>query len=315
MTAQKSRPGEKATNPNENSFESTSETAGTTVFQPMPDLTPDQYDALRADIAEHGVIVPIVIDQAGRILDGYNRAAIAAELGIDCPTETHVVQDDDDAADIAVTLNCARRHLNRDQVRHVIEHEINRRPNDSDRAIARRVGCSPSTVGSARNPKVSNLDTWEPPADVDRELRARVLGVYDEMNLPPQLPTTDADAERAEAILLQDADQTLAFSLALAAGADPLQIAVAVIGRMALWKSTGVDRGRIRRLFEPWLDLALSPTVQAEHTADETVTRLLPDAAELPEFVDVCLDSIASIPSSLEAGERDMLHRMIGGTR
>lgn len=119
-------------------------------FQPMPDLTPEQYDALRDDIEAHGVLVPVTVDQHGRVLDGHNRMAIAAELGIDCPTTTKVVADDDEAADLAVTLNCARRHLTREQQREVIRAELTRRWGDSDRAVARRVGCSPTTVGTVR---------------------------------------------------------------------------------------------------------------------------------------------------------------------
>lgn len=120
------------------------------VIQPMPELAPEQLDALRNDIAANGVLQPVVIDQHGRILDGNHRAAIAQELGLDYPTVIVTVQDDADAWDNAVTLNCARRHMTREQVRDVIGGEIRRRPDDSDRAIARRVGCSPSTVGSVR---------------------------------------------------------------------------------------------------------------------------------------------------------------------
>lgn len=130
-------------------------------FQPMPELSPDQYAALKNDIGTSGVLVPITVDQHGRILDGHNRRAIAAELGVECPERVHQVRDDDDAGDMAVTLNCARRHLTREQVRQVIAGEIERRPDDADRAIARRVGCSPSTVGSVRR-EVSNLDSTPP---------------------------------------------------------------------------------------------------------------------------------------------------------
>jgi ParB-like chromosome segregation protein Spo0J len=142
-----------------------------TMFQPMPDLSTDQYAALKANIEANGILVPIIVDQHGRILDGHNRSRIAAELGIELPRETNHVTDDDEAEDLAVALNCARRHLTRDQTREVIAREIQRRPDDSDRAIARRVGCSPSTVGTVRRGGVSNLDT--PFSDTDREaLRA-----------------------------------------------------------------------------------------------------------------------------------------------
>jgi hypothetical protein len=145
---------------------------GMSVFQPMPELSAEQHDALKADIVLRGIVVPIVVDQHGRILDGHNRVRISEDLGIECPREIHHVADDDEAADLAVTLNCARRHLSREQTRQVIAGEIARRPDDSDRAIARRVGCDHKTVGSVRGEvpqsTVSKLDTDA--ADDAREL-------------------------------------------------------------------------------------------------------------------------------------------------
>jgi ParB-like chromosome segregation protein Spo0J len=120
------------------------------IIQPMPELTSEELDSLRTDIAANGVLVPVVKDQHGRIIDGNHRATIATELGIDYPVTVIQVADDLDAWDKAVSLNCARRHLNREQRRDLVRAEIRRRPEDSDRAIARRVGCSPSTVGSVR---------------------------------------------------------------------------------------------------------------------------------------------------------------------
>lgn len=143
--------------------------AGHDVVQPMPALSPEQRDALHADISVNGVLVPITVDQHGRIIDGNNRAAIAAELGVECPRVEVEVVDDDAAVDLALTLNCARRHLSREQVREIIGNELERRPDDSDRAIARRVGCSPSTVGAVRKSAgVSKLD--RPPATREEAL-------------------------------------------------------------------------------------------------------------------------------------------------
>jgi hypothetical protein len=123
-------------------------------FQVMPALSAEEYEALRADIAERGVLVPVVVDQHGRVLDGHHRQAIAAELGIDCPVETRVVADDEAAYEVAFTLNLARRHLTREQKRILVAAEIERRPDDSDRAIGRRLGCDHKTVGSVRRGEV-----------------------------------------------------------------------------------------------------------------------------------------------------------------
>ncbi len=119
-------------------------------FQPMPDLAPEERQALADDIAARGIVVPVVVDQHSRVIDGHNRQAIATELGIECPTEVRQVADDDEAAELALTLNLARRHLTRAQVREIIVTELHRKPGDSNRAIARRVGCDHKTVATVR---------------------------------------------------------------------------------------------------------------------------------------------------------------------
>jgi ParB-like chromosome segregation protein Spo0J len=135
-------------------------------LQVMPDLNEEEYAALRYDIERHGVMVPIVVDQHGRILDGHHRDQIATELGIEAPREVRHVADDGEAYELALTLNMARRHLNREQKRALIRSEIERIPDASDREIAWRTASSPSTVGAVRR-RVSNLDT--PLSDEDRE--------------------------------------------------------------------------------------------------------------------------------------------------
>jgi hypothetical protein len=124
----------------------------------MPALGAEALAGLEVDIAERGIIVPVVVDQHGRVLDGHHRRAIAERLGVDCPTEVREVADDEDARQTALALNLARRHLSREERRELIAAECAARPGDSDRAISRRLSCSPSTVGAVRRP-VSNLDT------------------------------------------------------------------------------------------------------------------------------------------------------------
>ena len=49
-------------------------------YQPvlqLPPLTPDEEAGLRASIALHGVLVPILLTEDGRIIDGSNRRRIA----------------------------------------------------------------------------------------------------------------------------------------------------------------------------------------------------------------------------------------------
>jgi len=154
-------------------------------IQPMPELSPDQLDALKADIMKNGIRVPVVKDQHGRVIDGHNRAAIADELGIHVPVEIITIADDEAAYETALTLNCARRHLTREQIRALIGTEIQRRPGDSDRAIARRIGCDHKTVGSVRGgeiPHLSRLDSDDDEAWIptEAEIGAHFADVIEE---------------------------------------------------------------------------------------------------------------------------------------
>jgi len=174
--ARESRPAEAAPETPAKASSTTMPDAGDTAIgiQPMPPLSPEQYDALKADIMKNGIRVPVVVDQYGRVIDGHNRRRIATELSIHVPVEIITIGSDEEAHELALTLNCARRHLTREQVRQVVSAEIERRPGDSDRAIGRRVGCSPSTVGSVRNGQVSKLDTPAMSRDEAEQLTAKI---------------------------------------------------------------------------------------------------------------------------------------------
>lgn len=113
-------------------------------FQLFPALNPAIEDALRESIQRFGVLVPIVIDQHDRVLDGYNRQRIAAELGVECPWHQVHVRDDDHAAELARTMNMDRRHLDIEQRREIVA--ALRANGHSLRAIAGAVGTTEATV-------------------------------------------------------------------------------------------------------------------------------------------------------------------------
>lgn len=52
-------------------------------YQLLPPLREVEYDALKRDIQERGLMVPVELDEEGAILDGHHRVAICTELGID----------------------------------------------------------------------------------------------------------------------------------------------------------------------------------------------------------------------------------------
>jgi hypothetical protein len=51
-------------------------------YQVMPPLSPDEYAALKVDIALRGVQVPVEYDERDNELDGHHRIQICGELGI-----------------------------------------------------------------------------------------------------------------------------------------------------------------------------------------------------------------------------------------
>lgn len=113
-------------------------------FQLFPVLDGPTEAALRASIERHGVIVPVVRDQHGRIIDGYHRSRIADELSVSYPVSTIDVADDEHATELAQTLNTDRRHLSPDQRRELVIDL--RAQGHSERAIAGALGVGNGTV-------------------------------------------------------------------------------------------------------------------------------------------------------------------------
>jgi hypothetical protein len=76
----------------------------------LPELSHDEFGALRDSIQQDGVQYPVLLDRHGDLIDGFHRRKVCAELGIDCPSRTLDV-DDVTAGRLRVSLNVARRHL------------------------------------------------------------------------------------------------------------------------------------------------------------------------------------------------------------
>jgi ParB-like chromosome segregation protein Spo0J len=86
-------------------------------YQVMPPLSPEEYAALKADIAARWVQVPVEYDDEGNILDGFHRVQICQELGIDCPKVVRSGLTDAEKRAHAWALNLTRRHLSKAQKR------------------------------------------------------------------------------------------------------------------------------------------------------------------------------------------------------
>lgn len=120
-------------------------------YQLLPELTTEEFAALRDDIAERGVMVPVEVDDEGRVLDGHHRARACEELGIDYPVVVRSGLTETEKRQHARRANLLRRHLSRQQRRQVIADVIADEPELSNRAVARLVGCSHNTVQQVRD--------------------------------------------------------------------------------------------------------------------------------------------------------------------
>lgn len=123
-----------------------------TMYQVMPPLTDEEYAELKSDIEQRGVMVPIEYDEHGNVLDGHHRLQICAELGItDFPTVIRKGMTEVEKRTHARKLNMARRQLNQEQRRELINEQLRETPEKSDRQIARELGVDHKTVSVRRN--------------------------------------------------------------------------------------------------------------------------------------------------------------------
>ena len=168
----------------------------------LPMMGEDELKEMAAGIKTNGLQQPIVIFEDNRdaangskgpfptyLLDGRNRLAALALLGIDKPYDAPksklaayspvrtvkaiqkfsvdgkmVWETDVDPYSMVMSLNVHRRHLTAEQKRQAIADHIKLDPSASDRKIGRKVGVSPTTVGTVRTEMedkgdVSKLDT------------------------------------------------------------------------------------------------------------------------------------------------------------
>ncbi len=116
----------------------------------LPPISPELHRLLEEDLMRRGCIIPVVVDEDGGILDGRLRAEICDRHKI--PYRKNLIPrlSVEEKAGLRTALNVFRRQLSREQVRECIRWELRRTPDASDRCVAERIGCSPTTVGAVR---------------------------------------------------------------------------------------------------------------------------------------------------------------------
>ena len=119
-------------------------------YQIMPVLSQEDYLALKQDIADRGIIIPIEIDEAGNILDGHHRLRAWKELNADghsLPPYPRVIRaglDEKQKRNHIRALNILRRHLTKEQRQE--QWAAMRQDGMSYRQIAEASGVNASTV-------------------------------------------------------------------------------------------------------------------------------------------------------------------------
>jgi ParB-like chromosome segregation protein Spo0J len=157
-------------------------------YQLLPRMVAAEFEALKADIAERGVVVPIDVDEDGEIIDGHHRyeAWLALKKNEPPPTIVRAGLSDQEKRAFARKNNILRRHLTREQVRTVIAAQLKDTPNWADNRIAKEIGVDGKTVEDVRAEMVSTseipkfdrligADGKERPARRPRPSRARQI--------------------------------------------------------------------------------------------------------------------------------------------
>jgi DNA modification methylase len=189
-------------------------------YQPVLDLPPlsaDEEAGLRASIAVHGVLVPILLAEDGRIIDGNNRKRIANDLGYECPEVVHADLTEEEIRALARSLNLARRHLTQAQRHQLIADQLEETPEWSNRRIAKSLGVSHPNVATVRTEMIANRKIYQfdrttgldgktrpasqqaaklvhrPPEERQRRIAATTLLHGDCRHLLPTLPSASVD--------------------------------------------------------------------------------------------------------------------------
>lgn len=86
-------------------------------YQTMPPMTPEEFQVLKDSIAAHGVLVPVVVDENGAIIDGHERVRACAELGVtDYPRLIKAGMTEEEKLSYSYSVNMYRAHYSPDQV-------------------------------------------------------------------------------------------------------------------------------------------------------------------------------------------------------
>jgi ParB/RepB/Spo0J family partition protein len=120
----------------------------------LPSLSEEERTGLEADIRKNGVLQPVIYARHNGkfvLIDGHNRAEIAAELGKRIPVCEQHYTSFEAMKTHALELNLHRRHLDPEQKRQLIAGALKSNPEQSNNAIAKALKVSDKTVDAVRD--------------------------------------------------------------------------------------------------------------------------------------------------------------------
>jgi len=233
-------------------------------WQLLPALTIDELDSLRSDIAAHGVLDPVELDDEGEIIDGHHRAMIADSLGISYPTVTRSGWSDDDIVEHVFRKHLGRRNLTTEQ-RHEVVREMRRRLRWSNVRIATALGVDEATVRR-------DLQRISADAEMPAVVETADGRVYPASTGPRPRPAPMPDALDAALAAIEaspevrEADARARWAALLAASARFVNE-----GRPEYWRDrlTAADRERLaihlrllRRYVDEWETVLAGPAIR-----------------------------------------------------
>src|SRR4051794_32075687 len=172
-----------------------------TGYQVLSDLAPWEYEALKASVKRYGVILPVVKDEFGGVIDGHQRKRACRELGVEnYPVLTLQGLTEEEKRDHAHILNFVRRRLTRHQMRGLVAAELKRAPDLSSNWLSQTLGTTDKTVEAVRQRLIatSEIPKFERHRCKDGKFR-RVTRI---------LTHTAREAERAQQALRTLGDNT-----------------------------------------------------------------------------------------------------------
>lgn len=127
------------------------------IHQVMRPMSPDEFHSLKESIRQYGVLVDVVVDSDGNILDGHHRRQAYLELraeGVDLDPLPIKVQENletgQERRDFAREINSSRRAVTLEERRELVASQLRETPERSDAWVADMLGVGDAIVGTTR---------------------------------------------------------------------------------------------------------------------------------------------------------------------